>query len=48
MTTATTALTRPVPQQGRSYFTYASFSDPTGNGWLFQEITTRLPGEWED
>ncbi len=28
---------------------YASFSDPDGNGWLLQEITTRLPGrEWED
>jgi catechol 2,3-dioxygenase-like lactoylglutathione lyase family enzyme len=36
-------------QAGRSYFAYASFSDPDGNGWLFQEITTRLPGrEWED
>jgi catechol 2,3-dioxygenase-like lactoylglutathione lyase family enzyme len=36
-------------QQGRSYFAYASFSDPDGNGWLLQEITTRLPGrEWED
>jgi catechol 2,3-dioxygenase-like lactoylglutathione lyase family enzyme len=34
---------------GRSYFTYASFSDPDGNGWLLQEIQTRLPGrEWED
>jgi catechol 2,3-dioxygenase-like lactoylglutathione lyase family enzyme len=34
---------------GRSYFAYASFSDPDGNGWLLQEITTRLPGrEWED
>jgi catechol 2,3-dioxygenase-like lactoylglutathione lyase family enzyme len=34
---------------GRSYFLYASFSDPDGNGWLLQEITTRLPGrEWED
>jgi catechol 2,3-dioxygenase-like lactoylglutathione lyase family enzyme len=33
----------------RSYFAYASFSDPDGNGWLLQEITTRLPGrEWED
>jgi hypothetical protein len=33
----------------RSYFTYASFSDPDGNGWLLQEVTTRLPGrEWED
>jgi hypothetical protein len=39
----------PDPHKGRSYFTYASFSDPNGNGWLFQEITTRLPGrEWGD
>jgi catechol 2,3-dioxygenase-like lactoylglutathione lyase family enzyme len=28
----------------RSYHTFASFSDPDGNGWLLQEITTRLPG----
>jgi catechol 2,3-dioxygenase-like lactoylglutathione lyase family enzyme len=28
----------------RSYFTRASFSDPDGNKWLLQEITTRLPG----
>jgi catechol 2,3-dioxygenase-like lactoylglutathione lyase family enzyme len=35
--------------EGSSYFTYASFKDPDGNGWLLQEITTRLPGrEWED
>jgi catechol 2,3-dioxygenase-like lactoylglutathione lyase family enzyme len=35
--------------EGRSYQTYASFSDPDGNGWLLQEIKTRLPGrEWED
>ena len=35
--------------EGRSYFTYASFKDPDGNGWLLQEVTTRLPGrEWED
>ncbi len=35
--------------QGRSYQTYASFSDPDGNGWLLQEIKTRLPGrEWTD
>jgi catechol 2,3-dioxygenase-like lactoylglutathione lyase family enzyme len=27
-----------------SYGSYASFSDPDGNGWLFQEITARLPG----
>jgi catechol 2,3-dioxygenase-like lactoylglutathione lyase family enzyme len=30
--------------QGRSYYSVASFSDPDGNGWLLQEITTRLPG----
>jgi catechol 2,3-dioxygenase-like lactoylglutathione lyase family enzyme len=36
-------------EAGRSYFAYASFKDPDGNGWLLQEITTRLPGrEWED
>src|SRR5262245_19892137 len=29
---------------GRSYFSFASFEDPDGNGWLLQEITTRLPG----
>jgi hypothetical protein len=28
----------------RSYASFASFSDPDGNGWLLQEITTRLPG----
>ena len=28
----------------RSYRSFASFSDPDGNGWLFQEITTRVPG----
>jgi len=28
----------------RSYQSYVSFSDPDGNGWLLQEITTRLPG----
>jgi catechol 2,3-dioxygenase-like lactoylglutathione lyase family enzyme len=30
--------------QHRSYRTFASFHDPDGNGWLLQEITTRLPG----
>jgi catechol 2,3-dioxygenase-like lactoylglutathione lyase family enzyme len=30
--------------QGRSYASYASFSDPDGNGWLLQELTERLPG----
>jgi catechol 2,3-dioxygenase-like lactoylglutathione lyase family enzyme len=34
--------------QGRSYYSFGSFKDPDGNGWLLQEITTRLPGrEWE-
>ncbi|HKF61945.1 MAG TPA: VOC family protein [Dongiaceae bacterium] len=27
-----------------SYRSFASFRDPDGNGWLFQEITARLPG----
>ena len=27
-----------------SYGSFATFSDPDGNGWLCQEITTRLPG----
>jgi catechol 2,3-dioxygenase-like lactoylglutathione lyase family enzyme len=37
----------PVPGRDpdhRPYNTYASFSDPDGNGWLLQEITERLPG----
>jgi catechol 2,3-dioxygenase-like lactoylglutathione lyase family enzyme len=35
--------------EGRTYFVYASFKDPDGNGWLLQEITTRFPGRvWED
>jgi catechol 2,3-dioxygenase-like lactoylglutathione lyase family enzyme len=33
----------PDPQH-RSYLSYASLSDPDNNKWLFQEITTRLPG----
>ena len=28
----------------RSYRSFASFSDPDGNGWMLQEVTTRLPG----
>jgi hypothetical protein len=29
--------------------TYASFSDPDGNGWLLQEVKARPPGrEWAD
>ena len=30
--------------EGRSYSSFASFQDPDGNGWLLQEIRTRLPG----
>jgi catechol 2,3-dioxygenase-like lactoylglutathione lyase family enzyme len=34
--------------EGRSYHSFASFEDPDGNGWLLQEIQTRLPGrEWK-
>ena len=34
--------------EGRSYFSFASFEDPDGNGWVLQEITARLPGrEWK-
>jgi catechol 2,3-dioxygenase-like lactoylglutathione lyase family enzyme len=33
----------PDPEHG-SYRSFVSFSDPDGNSWLFQEITTRLPG----
>ena len=33
----------PDPERG-SYRSFASFRDSDGNAWLFQEITTRLPG----
>ena len=34
--------------EGRSYFSFASFEDPDGNGYLLQEIKMRLPGrEWK-
>ena len=34
--------------EGRSYYSFASFEDPDGNGWLLQEIKERLPGrEWK-
>ena len=33
----------PAPDHA-SYGSYATFSDPDGNGWLLQEVTTRLPG----
>ena len=30
--------------KGRDYASYASFSDPDGNGWVLQEVKTRAPG----
>ena len=33
----------PAPERG-SYGSFASFSDPDGNGWIVQEVTARLPG----
>ena len=33
----------PAPDH-ESYGSFATFSDPDGNGWLLQEVTTRLPG----
>jgi len=33
----------PDPER-RSYASFALFNDPDGNGWLLQEVTTRLPG----
>ena len=36
-------LSGPAPER-RSYGSWVSFSDPDGNAWLVQEITTRLPG----
>jgi catechol 2,3-dioxygenase-like lactoylglutathione lyase family enzyme len=32
------------PEDRSSYGSFATFSDPDGNGWLLQEVTTRLPG----
>lgn len=36
-------LSGPAPEHA-NYGTFAAFSDPDGNGWLLQEIKTRLPG----
>ncbi|MFD8076211.1 VOC family protein [Streptomyces sp. NPDC059718] len=36
-------LTGPHPDRA-SYGSFATFSDPDGNGWVLQEITQRLPG----
>jgi hypothetical protein len=32
----------------RSYASFTAFSDPDGNRWLVQEVTTRLPGRTDD
>jgi len=40
---ATARVSGPAPNR-QSYGSFISFSDPDGNGWLLQEITTRLPG----
>ena len=37
----------PDPER-KSYGSYATFSDPDGNEWLLQEVTTRLPGRVTD
>jgi catechol 2,3-dioxygenase-like lactoylglutathione lyase family enzyme len=36
----------PAPDHA-SYRSFVTFSDPDGNGWLLQEVTTRLPGRIE-
>ena len=36
----------PAPNHA-TYRSFATFSDPDGNGWLLQEVTTRLPGRIE-
>jgi len=33
-----------VDPEHRDYGTFASFSDPDGNGWLLQEVRSRAPG----
>jgi catechol 2,3-dioxygenase-like lactoylglutathione lyase family enzyme len=41
-----TRVTGPHPER-LSYYSYVSFSDPDGNGWLLQEVTKRLAGRVE-
>ena len=36
----------PAPDHA-SYSSFATFADPDGNGWLMQEVTTRLPGRFD-
>jgi len=33
-----------VDRAKRFYGSFASFSDPDGNGWILQEVRTRAPG----
>jgi catechol 2,3-dioxygenase-like lactoylglutathione lyase family enzyme len=40
-------LSGPAPDH-TSYGSFATFSDPDGNSWLLQEITTRLPGRVDE
>jgi len=40
---STERLSGPAPNHA-DYGSFASFSDPDGNGWLLQEVKTRLPG----
>lgn len=40
-------LAGPDPER-RSYNSFAAFKDPDGNGWLMQEVTTRLPGRVDE
>lgn len=44
LTTGTSGRVPGRDPNGRSYFSFSSFSDPDGNSWLLQEVTTRLPG----
>ena len=43
---SSTRLSGPAPDR-TSYGSYATFSDPDGNSWLLQEVTSRLPGRVE-
>jgi len=38
-----TRVSGPHPEH-QSYFSFVSFNDPDGNGWVIQEVTARLPG----
>ena len=42
--TVVAAVASAAPPNNASYDSFATFNDPDSNGWLLQEITTRLPG----